>query len=339
MELPVCPLADYRLFPEGGVTVHILARLTLCCLVLSCVLSVAASAEHVFGTLTSVSGKTIVASFPTPVQPNAIMVVRSGEGESVAATAVSKRCTGAGPYDVTGAILFVSDTLNVTAGKQVYVNAVDTTPAPSHIDPPRQARASSSPPTHDLKLYYYAAGQTVGYGTLGLGYEKTLRVSRGLGLEVDGGITAVGNVNGGNPKVVDTDQLIKTANGRVRFDFSDFAGFYTAYRWNEGRGDVNRWSDVVDRLAGKQLVAPSQFDDQTVMTQGLEYGLTLRPWNKLALSVGFIPQYRADYGTIGVRSEPGFTGELRFGTNHGALRIRGIKSDDFWQADLGITIR
>ena len=318
---------------------RILATLVLSCLILTCMLSVAGWAEHVFGKVTSVSGKSITASFPTPVQPNAIMVVRSGEGESVAGTAVSKRCSGNGPYEVTGSILFVSDTLNLAAGKEIYVNAIDTTPVPSRIDPPTPKHVSENPPTHDLKLYYYAAGQTVGYGTLGLGYEKTLRVSRGLGLELDGGITAVGNVNSGNPKVVDTDQLIKTANGRVRFDFSDFAGFYTAYRWNEGRGDPEHWSDVASKLAGKQFVAQSQFDDQTVMTQGLEYGMTLRPSNKLAVSFGFIPAYRADYGTIGVRSTPGYTGELRFGTNHGALRIRGIKSDDFWQADLGITIR
>lgn len=317
---------------------RILARLALCCLILTCLLSVAGSAEHVFGKLLSVSGKTIVASFPTPVQPNAIMVVRSGEGESVAGTAVSKRCSGAGPYDVTGSILFVSDSLNLTAGKEVYVNAIDTMPVPSRIDSP-PAYVSNNPPTHDLKLYYYAAGQTVGYGTLGLGYEKTLRVSRGLGLELDGGITAVGNVNGTNPKVVDTDQLIKNASGRVRFDFSDFAGFYTAYRWNEGRGDAEHWNDLTSKLAGKQFVAPSQFDSQTVMTQGLEYGLTIRPWNRFALSAGFIPNYRADYGTLGVCTAPAYTGELRFGTNHGALRLRAIKSDDLWQADLGITIR
>lgn len=316
---------------------RILATLVLCCLVLT-MFSVAGWAEHVFGKVTSVEGKTITASFPTPIEPNAIMVVRSGEGESVAGTAVSKRCYGNGPYEVVGTILFVSDSLNLSAGKEVYVNAIDTTPPPSRLDPPVTYR-SVNPPTHDLKLYYYAAGQTVGYGTLGLGYEKTLRVNKGVGLELDGGITAVGNVNGDNPNVVDTDQLIKTLNGRVRFDFSDFAGFYTAYRWNEGRGDGNHWSDLTSNLIGKHFASPSQFDTQTVLTQGLEYGVTFRPWNKFALSAGYIPEYRADYGTLGVRSTPAYTAELRFGTNHGALRLRGIKSDDLWQADLGITIR
>ena len=317
---------------------RILATLVLCCLILT-TLSVAGWAEHVFGKVTSVQGKAITASFPTPVSPNAIMVIRTGEGEAVAGTAVTKRCSGSGPYEVLGTILFVSDSLNLTAGKEAYVNAIDTMPPPSRIDPPISYHRSSGPPTHDLKLYYYAAGQTVGYGTLGIGYERTLRVNRGVGLELDGGITAVGNVNGQNPKVVDTDQLIKTASGRVRFDFSDFAGFYTAYRWNEGRGDADHWNDLTGKLAGKLFTSKSQFDDQTVMTQGLEYGLTLRPWNRLAISAGYIPEYRADYGTLGVRSTPAYTAELRFGTNHGAFRLRGIKSDDMWQADLGITIR
>lgn len=269
------------------------------------------------------------------------MVVLTGEGQAVAGTAVSKKCTGSGPYEITGGILFVSDSINLAAGKQVYVNSIDTLPPPSRLDPPVPdcPRVTSSPPTHDLKLYYYAAGQDVGYGTVGLGYEKTLRISRGLGLEVDGGITAVGNVSGQDPDVINTDQLIKSLNGRARFDFSDSAGFYTAYRWSEGRGDESHWTDLTNKLLGKQFVAPSAYDTQTVMSQGLEYGLTLRPWNRLALSFGYIPQYRTDYGTIGVSTQPGYTGELRIGTNRGALRIRGIKSEDFWQADLGITIR
>ena len=317
---------------------HSFARLAFCCLVLTCILCIAAWPAHVMGKVTSVLGRTITASFPTPVLPNAIMVVLAGEGEAVAGTAVSKKCSGAGPYDVTGGILFVSDSMNLTAGKEVYVNSIDTTPAPSRIPSP-SSHTSSSPPTHDLKLYYYAAGQTVGYGTLGLGYEKTLRVSRGLGVELDGGIAAVGNISGQNPNIVNTDQLIKSLNGRTRFDFSDFAGFYTAYRWSQGRGDDAHWSELAAKLSGRQFVAPSAFDKPTVMLQGLEYGMTFRPANKLALSFWFIPQYRADYGTIGVRSQPGYTGELRFGTNHGALRIRGIKSDNYWQADLGVTIR
>lgn len=317
-----------------------LARLVLLSAILICVLSAAGWTGHVYGKVTSVFGRTITASFPVSVTSNAIMVVLSGEGESVAGTAVSRKCSGAGPYEVTGGILFVADSLNLVAGKQVYVNSIDTLPMPSRIETPRpRISTGGSPPTHDLKLYYYAAGQTVGYGTLGLGYERTLRASRGLGLEVDGGITAVGNVSGANASIVNTDQLIKSLNGRARFDFSDFCGFYTAYRWSQGRGDDQHWAEVVNKLQGKQFVGPSAYDTPQVILQGLEYGMTLRPFNQLALSFGFIPQYRADYGTIGVRSQPGYTGELRLGTNHGALRVRGIKSDDYWQADLGVTIR
>ncbi len=302
-------------------------------------LSVPGWSERVYGKVTSVLGKAITASFPTPVSPNSIMVVLTGEGESVAGTAVSRRCTGAGPYEVSGGLLFVSDSLNLSAGKQIYVNSLDTLPAPSRIDPPAVPHRSLKTPDHDLKLYYYAAGQTVGYGTLGLGYERTVRVTRGVGLELDGGITAVGNVSGGSADVINTDQIIKSLNGRVRFDCSDFCGFYGAYRWSEARGDDDHWTEMIGKLQGKDFVAPSQFDSQQVMMQGLEYGITLRPMGTMSLSFGFIPQYRADYGGIGVRTAPGYTGELRFGTHHGALRLRGITSDDYWQADLGVTIR
>lgn len=314
-------------------------RFVVCCAALACAVSGSIASNRVVGKVTAVSSKAITASFPVPVQSNAMMIVLAGRGESVAGTAVSTRCCGTGPYEVCGSILFVSDTLNLVAGREVYVDSVCTLPADSTIPAPKPEPASSNPPTHDLKLYYYAAGQNVGYGTLGVGYEKTLRVSRGLGLELDGGITAVGNINGQNADVIDTDQLIKSLNARTRFDFSNAAGFYTAYRWSEGRGTDRYWSQLADNMAGRQFVAPSEYDDGTVKLQGLEYGLTLRPTNKLALSFGFIPQYRTDYGTFGVCTSPGYTGELRFGTKRGALRLRGIKSDDYWQADLGITLR
>lgn len=321
-----------------------LAKLICCCLLLTLIFSSVAWSARVTGKVTSVNGKTIKAVFPTGVEPNAMLIMLSGVGESVAGTAVVQTCSKTEPYEISARLLFVSDSENLVAGRDCYVNAIETLPAPSRIAAPVRAvvpasRALGYPPTHDLKLYYYAAGQTAGYGTVGLGYERTLRVNRGLALEVDAGITAVGNVNGGNPKVVDTNQAIMTANGRARFDFSDFAGFYTAYRWTQARGDDQRWGDVLDNISGKPFVGPSQFDDQMVMMQGLEYGVTVRPWNKLAISAGFIPQYRTDFGTIGVQTTPAYTGELRMGTRVGGLRVRGIKADDYWQADLGITIR
>lgn len=315
-----------------------ITRFSFLCILLICISSTAGWSERVYGKVTSVFGKTISATFPTPVSSNAVMVVLTGEGDSVAGTAVSRKCSGTGPCEVMGGILFVSDPLNLSAGKDVYVNSVDTLPAPSRIELANSDTAAKTP-THDLKLYYYAAGQTVGYGALGLGYERTVRVSRGLGVEFDGSIAAVGNVNGSSPDVVNTDQLIKSLNGRVRFDCSDFCGFYTAYRWNQGRGDDDHWNEVIKKLQGKDFIAPSSFNTEQVMLHGLEYGITLRPIGTMSLSLGYIPQYRADYGTIGVRTMPGYTGELRFGTHHGGVRIRGIKSDDYWQADLGVTIR
>ncbi len=313
-------------------------RCLLLCVIMSCVAAGSAQSTRVTGKVTEISGQNLAASFPVPVKPNSIMVVLSGSGEAVAGTAVSQRCSGLGPYCVRGSILFVGDSLNLVAGREIYVNSVDTLPASSKVAAPNP-QPVSSPPVNDLKLYYFAAGQNVGYGTLGLGYERTVRVSRGLGLELDGGVTAVGNLNSQDASVVDTDQLIKSLNARTRFDFSDTAGFYAAYRWSEGRGDDQSWSRLAGAMPGKTFVAPSEFDDGTVRQQGLEYGLTFRPTGKFALSVGFIPQYRTDYGMFGVCTCPGYTGELRFGTGRGALRLRGIKSDDYWQADLGITIR
>lgn len=323
-----------------------LVKLISCCILLTLLFSAASLSARVTGKVTAVDGKSVTAVFPVGIEPNAMMIVLSGAGESVAATSVVQTCSGTGPYEVTARLLFISDAENLVAGRDCYVNSLEAIPAPSRIAIPLPTPASvpasqvlGYPPTHDLKLYYYAAGQTAGYGTVGLGYERTLRVNRGLALEVDGGFTAVGNVNGQNPKVVDTEQAIVTANGRARFDFSSFLGFYTAYRWSRARGDDEHWSDVLNRVSNGQIVAPSQFDDQVVMAQGLEYGITVRPFNKLAISAGFIPQYRTDIGTVGVQSAPAYTGELRIGTRIGALRVRGIKCDDLWQADLGITIR
>ncbi len=322
-----------------------LARLISYALLLALICCSVAWSARVTGKVSAVKGKTVTAVFPTGIEPNAMMIVLAGEGESVAGTAVVQTCAGTGPYEVTGRLLFVSDAENLVAGRDCYVNSLEAIPATSNLEVPLcpptvvpASRALGYPPTHDLKLYYYAAGQTAGYGTVGLGYERTLRVNRGLALELDAGITALGNVNGENPKVVDTEQVIWTANGRARFDFSDFAGFYAAYRFSKARGDDDHWGDVLDRLSGP-VVGPSQFDDRTVMSQGLEYGITLRPWDKLAISAGYIPQYRTDVGTVGVQTAPAYTGELRFGTRVGALRLRGIKCEDLWQADLGITIR
>ena len=174
---------------------------------------------------------------------------------------------------------------------------------------------------------------------MGLGYERTVQLSSMLGVEFDAGITGLGNVNAQNPDVVDTDQLMKSLTGRVKLDFTRGFGCYPGYRWNQGRGDAVSWGNVTQGLDGKNFVAPSSEDPGTVMLQGLEYGLTLRPISKLGFSMGYIPKYRIDYGSFGVRSEPAYTAQIRFGGKSGAVRLRGIKSDDYWLADLGITIR
>ena len=309
---------------------------------------VQAHAGRLMGEVTQVTGDRIAATFSLPVQFNSMMIVLSGEGESVAGMAISDKCTGRGPYEVSGRLSYVADAPELAVGKQVYVNTCTVAVGAARSTLTRLYRQSNTsiassrglrPSDNDLMFYYYAAAQTVGYGALGVGYERTVRLSRTLAVALDGGITALGNVSAQRADVVNADQLIKSLSGRVKLDFTRGFGIYTGYRWNEGRGDDQRWEDVLGEIGGKDFVAPSDREVGTVMMQGLEYGVTVRPMDKLAFSVGYIPLYRADYGSLGVRGEPAYTGELRFGGKSGAVRLRGIKSDDYWLADLGITIR
>ena len=321
-------------------------------IVLPCILLFApcgqAGAGRVTGEVSKAADGRITATFPLPVRSNSMMIVLSGEGEAVAGMAIADKCSGAGPYEVSGKISYIADASALAVGKKVYVNSANVTQGALRgeirrsVDPPadpHSAPPAARPPDRDLRFYYYAAGQTVGYGAVGLGYERTVRISRSLGVEFDGGITGIGNVSAERADVVNTDQLIKSLNGRVRLDFSRGFGMYTGYRWSQGRGDENHWDDLTKRLEGKEFIAPSDYDSGTVLLQGLEYGVTVRPFNAFTLSAGYIPQYRVDYGTFGVRGEPAYTAELRFGGKSGAVRLRGIKSDNYWLADLGITIR
>ena len=316
--------------------------------VLPCVVLLAvcgqARAGRVVGEVTDIVGGRITATFPVAVKSNAMMIVLAGRGEAVAGMAIADKCTGSGPYEVSGKVSYIADASAIAVGKDVYVSSMNVVevPRPRYISPAARPPAAARPARsadRDLCLYYYAAGQTVGYGAVGLGYERTIMISRTLGVEFDGGITGVGNVSAESPDVINSDQLIKSLNGRARLDFSRGFGVYTGYRWNQGRGDESHWDEVTKRLEDKEFVAPSTYDSCMVLLQGLEYGVTVRPFNLMALSVGYIPKYRVDYGTFGVRSEPAYTAELRFGGKSGAVRIRGIKSDDYWLADLGITIR
>jgi hypothetical protein len=269
-----------------------------------------------------------------------MMIVLSGEGESVAGMAVADKCYGTGPYNVYGKVSFVSDAANMAAGKRVYVNSANVTEvASSPTSAAPLAGITQSPTDRDMGLYYYAAGQTVGYGALGVGLNKTLRVSKGIGVELDGAISAVGNVDSQDPGTVNTDQLIKNLTGRLKFDFSPRFGVYSGYRWNEGRGDDEHWDNLSNNLYDKDFIAASDQEWGTVLTQGFEYGLTIRPARKFSMSFGYIPEYRADYGGIGVLSEAAYTSEIRFGSGPGSVRLRGLTTEDYWQADLGITIR
>lgn len=293
---------------------------------------------QVNGQVTRVVDDLVAATFPVPVHPRSVMVILSGNGDSVAGMGVSEMCRGNGPYEVTGRIMTVMDPLALTAGKTVYVNAINTDPAPSVITPTHVAPYKGGPVDQDLKLDHYATGQTVGYGALGVGYDRTIKLSRSLGFELDGGLSGVGDVKTNDAKNVGLDQLTKSADARLKVDFGPWFGTYTAYRWSEAQGDSENLQALQNELQGKTFVAASQAAAGTVITQGLEYGLTLRPAKRLTLSAGYIPSLRADYGSFGVRSEPGYSAELRFTAGRGAVRLRGITSDGYWLGDLGITI-
>lgn len=300
------------------------------------VMTAPAFASKTSGSVTDVSKNVITAEFPVPVKSRSMMIVMSGEGEAVAGMAVSETCEGGGPYQVRGKLSFVSDASSLQEGKKVYVNSANVTSAPSgtaFLPSPGVVEGD-----RDLRFYYYAAGQTAGYGAVGLGYERNIKLIDGVALQVDGALSGTSSLSASDPGEIDTDQVIKSLNGRLKFDFDRSFGFYAGYRWNEGQADDEHWQDVVENIEGKNFAAPSDTDSGSVLLQGLEYGLTLRPAKKFSLSLGYIPKYRVDYGGFGVRNEPGYSAELRFGDRRG-IRLRGITSDDYWQADLGITIR
>lgn len=315
----------------------------ICLIVLLTVCCLPVLAERVMGELTKVNNDVIVASFPVPIRPRALMTILKGEGETVAGLAISQDCNGEEPpYEVTGSLYFSMDAVAVTAGKKVYVNSINAGAAPSSIPPEqalRKAPPYQPPSDQDLKLYYYAAGQTVGYGAFGLGYERSIRLYKAISLEADGGITGVGNIADDDSNNLSADQLIKSLNGRLRVDLSKGFAVYTGYRWNEARGDDERWNTLAERLHGTEYAAASNNDQGTVLLKGMEYGITVRPFKRFSLSAGYIPEYHTDFGSLGVISQPAYTGELRFGGNRGAVRLRGITTTDYWLADLGITIR
>ena len=94
-----------------------------------------------------------------------------------------------------GKVYYVANGPGISsAEQQIYIDAlnaegVNVIPDPKVKLKPAASKPNLNPASPDLKLYYYAAGQNVGYGALGLGYNRTVRLSRGLGIEVDGGMT------------------------------------------------------------------------------------------------------------------------------------------------------
>ncbi|MCX6343780.1 MAG: hypothetical protein NT018_01750 [Armatimonadetes bacterium] len=285
------------------------------------------------GEVTQVTDFGISATFPAAVKPGSAMMVMSGMGESVCAMAISDSCQGEGPYFVSGKLAWITDILNLRSGKVVYVNSLNASAIPS---PPVSKPKYQD---QDLRFYYYSAAQNLGYGAVGLGLERSLRISKGLALEIDGGITGMGNLaaNGGNK--INTDCVIKNFNGRLKMDLVPGFCIYTGYRWNEGRGNDQRWSKLIDNIPRTEFLKESEKASGTVLLQGLEYGLTIRPFRAISVSAGYVPQLRTDFGSIGISSEPAYTGELRFGYGSGAIRLRGMKTNSYWLADLSITIK
>lgn len=111
----------------------------LCSFVLILVLSSTGWSSQVMGKVTSVSGKTITASFPVPVKTKAVISVLSGaDWWSLAGTAMVKSFAGNGPYEVTGKIISISDLSNLAVGKRVYVETSDTVKVPDYYDGPRR---------------------------------------------------------------------------------------------------------------------------------------------------------------------------------------------------------
>ena len=298
-------------------------------------------ATRVTGEVTRVENRDIAASFPVPVRTGSMMMVLAGDGDAIAGAAIVQRCEGSSPpYAVSAGLLFATDSVGLRAGSKAYVDSVNTSPAPSSlIRRPSGVHPRTLPRAGDLGAYYYAASQTVGYGAFGLGCEQTLRFTPTMAVVADVGATGVGIMKDGKRNAISIEQYVTSANTRLQLDFVPEVALYSGLRWSLARGNSEQWKTISSRLGDETFSAPSSIKAGWVETRGIEYGATIRPAPDLALSAGYIPSLRVDYGSLGVRGQPAYTGEMRVAFWDLILRMRGVATDKYWMADLGITIR
>jgi len=295
---------------------------------------------RLYGEVTRVTENSITCSFPAEVKQGSAMIVMSGEGESVSGMAISQGCRGRGPYEVTGAIQWISDQANFQSGKTVYVDSLNASAIPSRlvVSGPSANAAPGRPTSNDLGLYYFASAQKVGAGPLGLGVEKVLDGGCGSSLELDAGVTGMAGLGVNKDNSGETGSLIENLSARLNVKMAPGGGLYSRYRWSKAKGSDEQWQAISRGLQGKTFAGPSNEDAGVVTLRGIEYGLAFNMSQKATLSLGYIPELLTDFGGIGVLEEPARTAEIRYGDSRRAIRIRGLSWTEYWVVDLGITI-
>lgn len=302
-----------------------------------CLLSVPAISARLEGQVTSVTEKEIIAMFPAAVEDGSPMVVLTGKGENIAGVAISEGCEGGGPYQVKGHITWISDVMNLSAGKLVYVNPIHARAIPS----PKPKMSENSEFYQPLGFYYYTTAQKIGYGALGLGLESFLNMGSGFILEANGGISGFNLTQASGDGVSTNKQIFKSFDGRIRMNIEGGNSVYAGYRFqqSQGSGSEDRWQQLVDELEGQTFSGRSNLSSGTIKMSGLEYGMVFASSDEGVVSLGYIPRLETDYGGIGVRAIPAYTIELRTKSSKNGVRLRGIGCKDYWAIDLGISFR
>lgn len=311
--------------------------LTIAVALLLCALCVPVSSARLEGQVTSVTEREITAMFPAAVNDGSPMVVLTGHGENIAGVAISECCEGEGPYQVKGHITWISDVMNLSAGKLVYVNSIDARAIPS----PKPKTPDNTEYYQPLGFYYYTTAQKIGYGALGLGLESFLDLGSGFILEADGGISGFNLTQASSDHVASNKQVFKSFAGKIRMNIEGENGLYAGYRYqqSQGSGDDNRWQQLADELDDQAFSGQSGIGSGKIKMSGIEYGLMFASGGDGVVSLGYIPSLETDYGGIGIRTTPGYTIELRSKGNKNGARLRGIACQDYWAIDLGISFR